>query len=242
VGWVKLDDGVGEHPKIVALTDSAFALWVMGLAYCNRNLTDGFIPERVGHGQLRYCDGNPTPFVRELVDSGLWEPILGGFAVHDFTEYQPSKAQVLAEREASRERVRKHRGNARSNDASNGVTDGVTNADVPGTGTGPGKVRVQGHGLGFGEFWAVFPIHRDKAAAKIAWDKATQVTPAEVIIAGAIAYRDDPNRDPGKTKYAQGWLNGRRWEDDPIPASRSGNGSRPDRSAIALRRLQGKQA
>jgi hypothetical protein len=230
MGWVKLDDAVGEHPKIASLSDTAFALWVAGLAYCNRNLTDGFIPENVGYGQLRYCGGNTVPFVRELESAGLWDPILGGWQVHDFTEYQPTKAQILAEREATRERVRKHRGNAPSNDASNGVGNDIT------PGTGMGEVDLSKQGLGFGDFWAAYPIHRDKAAAKVAWDKAVRLTPAEVIIAGALAYRDDPNRDPGKTKYAQGWLNGKRWEDDPIP-SNNGRARTRDIPALALRKI-----
>lgn len=70
--WVRLDDEFGEHPKIAALSDSALALFVTGLAYCNRNLTDGFIPHPVGHGQLRYCDGNTAPPIAELEAAGLW--------------------------------------------------------------------------------------------------------------------------------------------------------------------------
>lgn len=98
--WVKLDDAIGEHPKIAGISDSAFALFVTGLAYCNRNLTDGFIPSPVGFGQLRYCDGNAVPSIRELEEVGLWHPKRGGWMVHDFAEYQPTKAAVLAEKEA----------------------------------------------------------------------------------------------------------------------------------------------
>ncbi len=98
--WVKLDDAFGENPKIASLSDSAVALFVMGLAYCNRNLTDGFIPGPIGLGQLRYCDGNAVPAIRELEAAGIWEPAGGGWEVHDFAVYQPTRAQVEAEREA----------------------------------------------------------------------------------------------------------------------------------------------
>jgi hypothetical protein len=72
----------------------------------------------------------------------------------------------------------------------------------------------------FDEFWAVYPIHRDRKAAEIAWAKATTRAEPDAIIEAAARYRDDPNRDPAKTKYAQGWLNGDRWQDDPLPSPR----------------------
>ena len=37
------------------------------------------------------------------------------------------------------------------------------------------------------------------------------------ILAGAIRYRDDPNRVDQFTKYAEGWLNADGWEDEPLP-------------------------
>lgn len=96
--WVRLDDNISEHPKIAALDDHAFSLFVAGLAYCNRNMTDGFIPSHVGIGQLRYSNGNTIPAIRQLEEIGLWQEEDGGWRVHDYDDYQPSKAQVEAER------------------------------------------------------------------------------------------------------------------------------------------------
>jgi hypothetical protein len=42
--WVRLDEHFGEHPKVLAAGPLAGWLYVMGLGYCNRNLTDGLIP------------------------------------------------------------------------------------------------------------------------------------------------------------------------------------------------------
>jgi hypothetical protein len=98
--WVKLDDHIDQHPKIAALDDHAFALFVCGLAYCNRNETDGFIPNMVGLGQLRYCDGNPVPSIRQLERGGLWVQVAGGWQVHDYAQYQPTKQQIEEERAA----------------------------------------------------------------------------------------------------------------------------------------------
>src|SRR5262245_52222748 len=101
--WVRIDDAFTEHPKVSRLSDSAVALFVAGLCYCNRNLTDGFIPSQVGLGQLRYCDGNAVPVISELEEAGLWEANReanrSGWWVHDYENYQPSRAEVLAERE-----------------------------------------------------------------------------------------------------------------------------------------------
>lgn len=85
----------------------------------------------------------------------------------------------------------------------------------------------------FDEFWAVFPIHRDRKAAEIAWAKAITRAEPDAIIEAAARYRDDPNRDPAKTKYAQGWLNGDRWQDDPLPSPR--DRAPRDRAAEILR-------
>lgn len=37
------------------------------------------------------------------------------------------------------------------------------------------------------------------------------------ILAGAIRYREDPNRVDEYTQHAATWLNGDGWEDDPLP-------------------------
>lgn len=125
--WVKLDDHFDQHPKVAQLSDSAFALFVAGLAYCNRSLTDGFIPSRVGLGQLRWADGNTAPPIRELEEVGLWEPVDGGWQVHDYDDYQPSRESVLAEREAARKRKAKSRQKSRRDTP---VTDSNVTAEV----------------------------------------------------------------------------------------------------------------
>ncbi len=38
-----------------------------------------------------------------------------------------------------------------------------------------------------------------------------------MIIAGALRYRHDPNRDPTYTQTPGPWLRAGRWEDDPLP-------------------------
>ena len=72
----------------------------------------------------------------------------------------------------------------------------------------------------FETFWDIYPLKRGKRKALNAWTKARRRASDEAINEGAARYRDDPNRDPGYTKYAEGWLNGDGWDDAPIPQRR----------------------
>lgn len=88
--WVKLDDALPEHQKLVDLSDRAFRVHITALCYCNRLLTDGHIKR----GALRIVGASPR-HVTELVAAGLWDANgAGGWIVHDYLDYQPSKADV----------------------------------------------------------------------------------------------------------------------------------------------------
>jgi hypothetical protein len=69
----------------------------------------------------------------------------------------------------------------------------------------------------FDLFWKYYPIKVGKAAAQKAWVKVVKVEAADVIIAGAIRYADDPNRHPSFTAHAATWLNAHRWNDSALP-------------------------
>lgn len=129
MSWVKIDDHIDEHPKVAQAGPLGLALFVASLAYCNRNLTDGYIPRSVALTLLEFShpdqDGNPLPIsvtngmqghditahdvIETLVDLHLWKTVRGGYRVHDYHDYQPTKARVLAEREAARNRMQNKR-------------------------------------------------------------------------------------------------------------------------------------
>lgn len=75
----------------------------------------------------------------------------------------------------------------------------------------------------FDQFWAAYPRHEARAAARKAWAKAARTTDPGEIIAGACRYAEDPNRDPTYTAHAASWLNDGRWDDEPQPARGPGN-------------------
>jgi len=64
----------------------------------------------------------------------------------------------------------------------------------------------------FQEFWNAYPRKLDKAKAFRAFKSALKRTKFEDILAGVIAYRNDPKRDPDFTKYPATWLNNDSWE------------------------------
>lgn len=64
----------------------------------------------------------------------------------------------------------------------------------------------------FNEFWNEYPVKKDKARAFKAFRSALSRAKFEDIIAGAIAYRNDPERKPQFTKFPATWLNADAWE------------------------------
>lgn len=122
MAWVKIDDGFTDHPKVEALSDRAFRLHLAGLCFCARTLSDGFIPDdRV----RRLLPKVTKAMVKELTTAGVWIEGVGGFSVKDYLTYNPSKAKVLADREAAAERKRKW---AEKNAGKNGVPNDGENA------------------------------------------------------------------------------------------------------------------
>ena len=153
--WVKLDDQFPDHEKLAQC--EIFAplcgwLYVCGLAYCNRQLTDGRIPK--GHVRrlvnfhgVQYVTGgvgtgtdqlaqftddvDVMELAKWLVAVGLWEDADADYLVHDYLSYQPSRAEVLKERADTARRVQQWRGargkRAVGNSVSNGVGNSVSN-------------------------------------------------------------------------------------------------------------------
>jgi len=123
MGWVRVDDAFYDHPKFGEAGPMGIALWITALAWANRNLTDGFIPEHriklllswdgvawnmwtnglFGGGE----DVSPELVAKHLVAVGLWAEAPGGYQIHDYLEYQPSAAAISGKRNKDRDRKRK---------------------------------------------------------------------------------------------------------------------------------------
>lgn len=109
---IALDDNIADHPKFVGLSNDAFALWVRVIGYCRRHLTDGFIPAAAAHSLARSkaprrtIDELTSPPVGQPDTAPLWVEAPGGYRVHDYLDWNPSRAQVEAKVEANRAKGR----------------------------------------------------------------------------------------------------------------------------------------
>lgn len=112
--WVKLDDSFIDHPKVIEAGPLAGWLFIASLCYSNRLLTDGFIPQRQIYRLIDVDD--PQESADRLVEVGLWDVVDGGYQVHDYLEYQPSKKKITDDRRKARQRMDKARSqNVRAN-------------------------------------------------------------------------------------------------------------------------------
>lgn len=81
MAWLRIDDTVPEHRKMLEAGPDACWLWLCGIAYAQRQLTDGYIPKSAVpvlgvtplRRALKLCD--------VLVAVGLFEAADGGYRI-----------------------------------------------------------------------------------------------------------------------------------------------------------------
>ncbi|MEW2069027.1 hypothetical protein [Streptomyces sp. NPDC007346] len=123
--YVRVHDGLPDHPKIIEAGGEAGWLYICGLAYASRQLTDGVLPRRL---VPRLTDSSkPEASASALVRVGLWHegehdcpscPQAGpdAYVIHDYLEHQRSSAEVAdlrAKRAAAGQRGGKRSGESR---------------------------------------------------------------------------------------------------------------------------------
>jgi hypothetical protein len=105
--WVRLDDNFPNNRKISMLSANAFRLYVSALCWSSANLTEGFIAEdelrSIAHVRSAKVASN------QLVTRGLWERVEGGWRIHDYLEFNPTRAQVKTERSSNAARQKAYR-------------------------------------------------------------------------------------------------------------------------------------
>lgn len=122
MGWARFDDGYLDHPKILEVGPWAELLDMRAVIWCAKYDTDGLVT-RVALKRLGREIPKVSTRVRGLVDVGRWlSNEGGGWLVHDFLKYNPSKAQRENDRESGRVRQASYR---------NRVRNAATDAFVP---------------------------------------------------------------------------------------------------------------
>jgi hypothetical protein len=99
MAWVRIDDGLPDHPKFLALGRDRWVgigLFIEMLCYANRYLTDGAVPAAA----VRRASARVAA---RLADVGLIETAPDGWRIHDYHRYQPSREDVEARRTAEHE-------------------------------------------------------------------------------------------------------------------------------------------
>ncbi|TDD68590.1 hypothetical protein, partial [Actinomadura rubrisoli] len=114
--YIRVHDGMPDHPKVDGLSDKAFRVLVESWCWCSRHLTDGRMPAATWHKR-----GTPKAR-RELVDSGLVEQLDDRTVrFHDYLEHQRSAAEV-EEMKAARSQGGTYGGHVRWH-LNRGITD-----------------------------------------------------------------------------------------------------------------------
>lgn len=106
-------------------------LWTVAGSHCMAYLTDGFVEEW-------FVDSwNGREDAERLVKAGLWLRVEGGWQFHDWEKFQPTRDQVLADRESAAERMRRVRANKarNTNDRSGEQAPNISRTNAVGSAT-----------------------------------------------------------------------------------------------------------
>ncbi len=106
MGWAKLDDRRHQNPKLREAGLAASGLDAYAITYCAANETDGFVSKDVV-SMLASCK-RWTQIAQKLVHVNRWEwdEERQGWWIHDYLDYNPSKAETQAKRAAESARQR----------------------------------------------------------------------------------------------------------------------------------------
>src|SRR5215831_14624027 len=83
----RLDMGWHANPKILALPVVGMALHAWSISYCDATRSDGVIPEGAWPAKL-------APGVKHLRAAHIYEPAPTGYYLHDYLDYNRSRAQI----------------------------------------------------------------------------------------------------------------------------------------------------
>lgn len=247
--WVKFDDGYMMHPKVLRAGRDGRDLHQACIFYAARELTDGFIPaEAVPIIAAVAGIPDPAEALERCLNAtggrsgkGLIEPADGGYVVHDFLAYQPSRDHVQAVAEVRAEAGSRGGKQKASNLLERGLTGApsktlakikpVPDPDpVPETlppvdanaSTPPPPARPPKYPAAFEDWWREYPAGHgfSKADAHAAWAKLRPDGDLiAALIAGVRRWKASRRWQEGFVMHPHRWLKSRAWEADIAPWS-----------------------
>jgi hypothetical protein len=132
--WFRVNDRHNDHPKVERLEElcgsdgmlywAARGVWEgMGVDCASRETDGNFTRARFEKITRTLTEKQRERIVGMLVESGLWDATDAGHVFHDWSDYQPTKAQLDAQRKAKSERQKSWRRSAATG-PSTGVSRG----------------------------------------------------------------------------------------------------------------------
>lgn len=234
--WVRIDDTLPTHPKLLAIESLATAGWlhICALCYCAHHLTDGFVPANAV--PILTAMDNPLVTAEALCSAGIWEHSDGGFVIHDYLDYQPSRETVQAKNIAiskKRSLAGKRSGEVRrvlaeernSGDLSfpaeslvDATNEQKTNP-IPSLPLKKEKEKEISYSKEFEDFWTAYPRKDGKFAAGRAFTTRLNAgAKTEALTTAAANYALSRKDEDAKfTKTAAAWLNQHRDDDFSKP-------------------------
>lgn len=98
--YARFDIGMDEHAKIMLLSDAAFRALFESTLYSRRQLTDGFLDERIV--MRKWGADVASELTSNDPERPSWAKVDGGYQIHDFAEHQTTNADIEAKRAAGR--------------------------------------------------------------------------------------------------------------------------------------------
>lgn len=238
--YIRVHDGMPDHPKVDPLSDAAFRLLVTTWCWNSRYLTDGHVP-----AAMRAKRGKPKVW-EELIAAGLADANDdGSLTMHHYTEHQRTAEEVAALREvrataserANHIRWHEERGVTapdcrlcvdpeliREPSDSDPKTDpkhdpdSIRNAsavDTIGIDIDTVKERTPAEPDPFEAWWKVYPKKKDKPLARTAYAAALKkpgVTPS--LLLAALQAQLPTMTDLQFVIYPERWLKRERWTEE----------------------------
>lgn len=128
MAWLRVDDGMCEHRKVLSLPRKDRWTWMELLTYVARQNNGGHVPDGICD-VLRWV----TPaFLETCLEAGLLDRDEGGYAVHDWDDYNQKDPSAA-------ERMRRYRERKRDDCVTGSVTEPVTDDVTP-----PARARARG--------------------------------------------------------------------------------------------------
>ena len=131
MAFVKLDDQIAHHPKVLRAGAEAAWLWACAIAYCNRQLTDGYVPA-AALATMGAFRTSPKRLAAVLVSVELFEVDGDGYRVHDYLSHNPDRVTVQQRmRDASDRKSRSRARVSRMSQCDTNETAASSRAHVP---------------------------------------------------------------------------------------------------------------